>query len=130
MTPKSANKKKGRFAELHAAAYLCRTGCKLVARNYRFRNGEIDIIAKDPSGTFLFVEVKSVWNDRNGNPASRVGALKQFRIWRTAAHFLHFHGGQDQKSRFDVIGIDIHDGSFRLHHYPNAFIASNVISEC
>lgn len=126
----SANKKKGRFAELHAAAFLCRQGCTLVARNYRFRNGEIDIIAKDPSGTFLFVEVKSVWNARKGNPESRVGALKQFRIWRTAAHFLHFHGGQDQKSRFDVIGIDLHDGKVRLRHYPNAFASSHVIAEC
>lgn len=129
-SPKSNNKPKGRFAELHAAAYLCRNGCKILARNYRYRNGELDIVAKDANGTILFVEVKSVWNADRGNPASRVGGKKQLRIWRTAVHFLHFNGGLDQKSRFDVIGIDLRRGKMELRHYPDAFVASRVIPEC
>lgn len=126
----SRNKQKGRFAELHAAAYLCRQGCRILARNYRYRNGELDIVAKDSAGTILFVEVKSVWNERKGSPASRVNERKQFRIWRTAAHFLHFNGGENQKARFDVIGIDLRDGKLQLRHYPDAFVASHVIPEC
>lgn len=127
---KSGNGKKGRFAELHAAAFLRRQGCTILARNYRYRNGELDIVAKDSSGTILFVEVKSVWNGETGNPASRVNARKQFRIWRTAAHFLHFNGGENQKARFDVIGVDFQSGNLRLRHYPDAFIATRVIPEC
>ncbi len=126
----SRNKQKGRFAELHAAAYLCRQGCRILARNYRYRNGELDIVAEDSAGTILFVEVKSVWNERKGSPASRVNERKQFRIWRTAAHFLHFNGGENQKARFDVIGIDLRDGKLQLRHYPDAFVASRVIPEC
>lgn len=126
----SRNKQKGRFAELHAAAYLCRQSCRILARNYRYRNGELDIVAKDSAGTILFVEVKSVWNERKGSPASRVNERKQFRIWRTAAHFLHFNGGENQKARFDVIGIDLRDGKLQLRHYPDAFVASRVIPEC
>ncbi len=126
----SRNKQKGRFAELHAAAYLCRQGCKILARNYRYRNGELDIVAKDSAGTILFVEVKSVWNERKGSPASRVNESKRFRIWRTAAHFLHFNGGEDQKARFDVIGIDLRNGKLQLRHYPDAFVAPRVIPEC
>lgn len=126
----SRNKQKGRFAELHAAAYLCRQGCRILARNYRYRNGELDIVAKDSAETILFVEVKSVWNEQKGSPASRVNERKQFRIWRTAAHFLHFNGGENQKARFDVIGIDLRDGKLQLRHYPDAFVASRVIPEC
>ncbi len=126
----SQNKQKGRFAELHAAAYLCRQGCRILARNYRYRNGELDIVAKDSTGTILFVEVKSVWNGRNGAPASRVNERKKFRIWRTAAHFLHYNGGEDQKSRFDVIGIALRGGKWQLRHYPDAFVATRVIPEC
>ncbi len=130
LKPTNRNKQKGRFAELHAAAYLCRQGCKILARNYRYRNGELDIVAKDSAGTILFVEVKSVWNERKGSPASRVNERKRFRIWRTAAHFMHFNGGENQKARFDVIGIDLRNGKLQLRHYPDAFIASRVIPEC
>lgn len=127
---KSLNKKKGRFAELHAAAYLCRQGFQLVARNYRYRNGELDIVAKDSDGRFLFVEVKSIWNSQAGSAESRVGYRKQYQVWRTAVHFLHAHGGQEQKARFDVICVDMCGESPRLTHYPGAFVAGNVIPEC
>lgn len=126
----SYNKEKGRFAELHAAAFLCRKGCTILARNYRYQNGELDIVAKDPKGVILFVEVKSVFDSQVGNPASRVNGRKQFRIWKTAAHYLHFHGGQNQKCRFDVISLDLRFGKFTLKHYPDAFVASRVIPEC
>lgn len=131
MTPaKSFNKTKGRFAELHAAAYLCRNGCELLARNYRYRNGELDIIARDPKGTILFVEVKSIWNNNSGSAESRVGFKKQIHVWRTAVHFLHHHGGQEQKSRFDVICVNMCHGTPSLFHYPDAFSATRVIPEC
>ncbi len=124
------NKQKGRFAELHAAAFLCRNGCTILARNYRYQNGELDIVARDSKGIILFVEVKSVWDSHTGNPASRVNARKQYQVWKTAAHFLHFHGGQNQRCRFDVISIDLRFGKFTLKHYPDAFVGSHVIPEC
>jgi len=126
----SINRLKGNFAELHAAAYLARKDCEIVARNYRYRGGELDIVAKDMQGTFLFVEVKSVWKRDKGNPASRVTRTKQFKIWRTAAHFLHFHGGQDQTARFDVVSIDLRKGQLDIRYYPGAFVADRVIPQC
>ena len=127
---KNYNKQKGRFAELHAAAYLCRKGCTLLARNYRYQNGELDIVAINPKGVILFVEVKSVWDSNAGNPASRVNLRKQNQVWKTAAHFLHYHGGQDQRCRFDVISVDLRFGKFVLKHYPDAFVSTHVIPEC
>ncbi|MEE3340584.1 MAG: YraN family protein [Hallerella sp.] len=124
------NKQKGQFAELHAAAFLCRNGCTILSRNYRYKNGELDIVAKNSQGVILFVEVKSVWDPLAGNPASRVNSKKQYQVWKTAAHFLHFHGGQNQKCRFDVISVDMRFGKLVLKHYPDAFVATRVIPEC
>ena len=70
---KSSNKPKGNFIETQATAYLCREGYEIVARNYAYQGGELDIVAKDGE-TVVFVEVKSVWNNQQGNPAARVNA--------------------------------------------------------
>ena len=87
ISKKSQNKSKGNFVETQAAAYLMREGYDILARNYAYRGGELDIVARDGE-TLVFVEVKSVWNNQQGNPAARVNALKQKKIWQTACHFL------------------------------------------
>ena len=82
----SSNKPKGNLIETQAAAYLTREGYQILARNYAYQGGELDIVASDGK-TLVFVEVKSVWNNQEGNPAARVNALKQKKIWKTACHF-------------------------------------------
>jgi putative endonuclease len=118
---------KGRVAESYACAYLRRKGCKLHARNYRYKGGELDIVAKDKGGQWLFVEVKSVWEDSFGSPDIRVDKEKQRKIWQTALHFLHNNGGLEQNSRFDVATIDFSSENKALKYYENAFVASEVI---
>ena len=125
-----SNRNKGHIAETHAAAFLRRRGCTLLARNYAYRGGELDIVAKDRVGKILFVEVKSIWNKDKGAPASRVKGKKQFKIWRTACHFLHFHGGQDQASRFHVVSIDLSENKRNIRYYPGAFEAKATIADC
>ena len=83
----NGNRKKGNAIETEASAYLCREGYEILARNYAYRGGELDIVARDGK-TVVFVEVKSVWTTGQGNPAARVNALKQRKIWNTACHFL------------------------------------------
>lgn len=124
------NKGKGKFAETHAAAYLRRNGYTLLDRNYAYRGGELDIVAKSPKGEIIFVEVKSVWNNRNGRPESRVRGAKQFKLWRTACHFLHFNGGFEQPCRFDVIAVNCANDRFSLKHIPSAFEANQTIPQC
>ncbi|MDR9828893.1 YraN family protein, partial [Vibrio sp. FNV 38] len=101
------NKPKGNYIETLASAYLCREGYQIVARNYAYMGGELDIVARDRN-TLVFVEVKSVWNNQQGNPAARVNALKQKKIWKTACHFLATQKeeapqGLDTPCRFDVL---------------------------
>jgi len=120
---------RGRKAETYACAYLLRKGCKLLARNYRYAGGELDIVAKEKSGKWLFVEVKSVWENSFGMPDSRVNAEKQRKIWRTALHFLCKNDNMEQSSRFDVIAMDFSGKAPVLRYYENAFVASQVIPD-
>lgn len=126
----SNNKRKGRFAEIHAAAYLRRLDYTLLSRNYSYRGGELDIIAKSTSGEIIFTEVKSVWDNKAGSPSHRVSRSKQIKVWKTACHFLHFNGGENQRCRFDVIAIDLTKAHFELTHFKNAFEGLQTIHEC
>jgi putative endonuclease len=124
------NRARGRKAELYACAYLLRQGIAIVARNYQYRGGELDIVARTPQGLWLFVEVKSVSHPGMGNPNRRIGFSKQDRIWRTAAHYLHHHGGLDQASRFDVLTLDQRHNHPRILHYPGAFEGKSSLPYC
>jgi putative endonuclease len=120
---------RGRKAETYACAYLLRKGCKLLARNYRYAGGELDIVAKDKNGKWLFIEVKSVWENSFGLPDVRVHAEKQRKIWQTALHFLYKNDNMEQNSRFDVIAMDFRGKTPHIRYYENAFVAPQVIPD-
>ena len=120
---------RGRKAETYVCAYLLRKGYKLFARNYRYSGGELDIVAKDKNGIWLFIEVKSVWENSFGSPDTRVNKEKQRKIWQTALHFLHNNGGLEQNSRFDVAAMDFRHERKTIRYYENAFVASQVIPD-
>ena len=128
---KSNNKPKGNFIESQAVAYLLREGYEVVARNYAYHGGELDIVARD-GATLVFVEVKSVWNNQEGNPAARVNSLKQKKIGQTACHFLATQKaiapkGFDEPCRFDVLSTRAYQQPLQFAHYKNAFEGTQVI---
>lgn len=88
-----------------AAEYLTRRGVKILTRNFRCRQGEIDLIGRD--GRYLvFFEVKYRKTNRNGMPAEAVGYVKQRRIRYTAQFYLYSnHYREELPCRFDVISI-------------------------
>ena len=100
-------KARGDTFEHQAAAWLrrCR-GITVIARNFRARTGEIDIIARD-SGHLVFIEVRARSPSRFAGAAASVDQRKQRRILRTAQLYL-----QQQPElahlpcRFDVIAIE------------------------
>ena len=120
---------RGRKAETYICAYLRRKGCELCDRNYRYAGGELDIIAKDKSGTWLFVEVKSIWENNVGSPDTRVNKKKQRKIWRTALHYLHSNDALEENSRFDVAAMDFRFKKQAIRYYENAFIAPQIIPD-
>lgn len=125
---KTNNKPKGDFIENMAAAFLKRSGFQILARNYSYRGGELDIVAKD-NDTIVFVEVKSVWNNQQGNPAARVNTLKQKKIWKTACHYLYSKLNFEQKCRFDVVSVRTYQKPMQFEHIKNAFEAVQVIPQ-
>ncbi|MBS6396504.1 MAG: YraN family protein [Clostridiales bacterium] len=99
------NRKKGTAYEEWAAAWLTRKGMEILKRNYRCRQGEIDLIARD--GKYLvFIEVKYRGVGKAGHPAEAVDRRKQARIIRAARQYLFENRiSEDQACRFDVVSI-------------------------
>lgn len=96
----------GGWYEEQAAAYLESKGLQILEFNYRFRAGEIDLIARD--GEYLvFVEVKYRSTQESGSALCAVGRDKQKVISKTAKHYLTVRRRSiDVPCRFDVVGID------------------------
>jgi putative endonuclease len=99
----------GRFGEQVAADHLESAGLRVIARNWRCRDGELDIIARDGS-ELVFVEVKTRSSLRFGTPAEAVDWAKAARIRRLALQWMasdrdRGDGTYWTSVRFDVICI-------------------------
>ncbi len=107
----------GAAGEERACAFLQKRGLRIVARNYRQRCGEIDLVALDGK-TLVFVEVKQRATGAFGGPLAAVTPSKQHKIARTAERFI-----QEKRPKFDSIRFDVICllGA-EVTHLPNAFI--------
>jgi putative endonuclease len=111
----------GREGEQIAAAHLERKGLRILARGFRTRTGEIDLVADD-GGVLVFVEVKSRSGLGCGRPAEAVDARKRGRMLRAAQFWLARNGAGDAPCRFDVVEVLAPAGApARVHHIPDAF---------
>jgi putative endonuclease len=91
----------GAHAESVAAQYLMRQGLAIVARNFRTRGGEIDIVARD-GGTRVFVEVRMRRSEGFGGAAASITWRKRERLVRAAGAYLAMLG-REPACRFDAI---------------------------
>jgi putative endonuclease len=96
----------GRLGEDLACAELRRRGYAILARRYRTRHGELDIVAR-AAGTVVFVEVKARHGCSFGDPAAAVTAQKRRRVAAMAADYVARHGLGDVPCRFDVVAVDL-----------------------
>jgi putative endonuclease len=103
--------------EAKAAEWLERQGVKIVARNFRCRSGEIDLIGNH-QGYLVFIEVKYRRSAKAGDPAEAVTATKQKKICRVADNYRNYKRiNDDCPVRYDVIAIYDED----ITWYQNAF---------
>ena len=113
----------GRWGEDLAAQHLTATGALVLARNWRCREGELDVVALEPGGTVVFVEVKTRSGTGFGEPAEAVGPVKARRIRIVACRWLEAHrppGAGDL--RFDVVSVvRSRTGPPRVVHLRGAF---------
>lgn len=96
-------------------------GMQVVARRFRTRLGEIDLVAWD-GAELVFCEVKARRSARHGTPEEAVSTVKQMKVRRLAEEFLQLNQLTDAHVRFDVIGVRA-DGrpGFAITHIPHAF---------
>jgi len=110
---------KGDSGELLAYSYLRRNGYKIVARKYRRRFGEIDLIGWDKN-VLVFVEVKFRSHLEHGRPEEAVNQHKQRQISRVAREYRYRHKLHGINYRFDIVSIQ-GSGNPRLQIIKDAF---------
>jgi putative endonuclease len=113
----------GKNGEDLACEELAHRGYEILARRYRRRGGELDIVARD-GRTVVFVEVKSRAGRGFGDGSEAVTPLKQRRMAAVALDYMARHRLLDCPCRFDVVSILIENGVTRIEVYQNAFVTS------
>ena len=116
-----STRKIGNEGENIACEFLVQNGYEIIARNWRTRTGEIDIIAQK-SDTIIFVEVKAIAHCTFDMIEGKINQKKQERILKTSKRFLLNHREYNNKFvRFDVIFVDM-EGVEPIYHIESAFL--------
>lgn len=111
----------GAAAEAEARAFLERQGFRLVAANYRCRQGEIDLVMQQ-NELLLFVEVRLRNRQDFGGAAASVTKSKQQKIIASAGAFLHHHPEFSHcNCRFDVLALQAATQGWHVDWLPAAF---------
>ena len=116
---RKAAEKRGRRGELIALVLLACKGYRILGRRVKTRLGEIDLVAKSPSGVICFIEVKA--RPDQGLAAEAVGLRQRGRIVRAAGAYLV---GRPAAVRFDVVTVI--PGRFP-HHLKDAWRPDDVV---
>lgn len=125
MSPTASRRRRlGLVGEQLAADHLARLGYRLLARNFRTRHGELDVIALD-GPTLVFCEVKTVRSGAGVGPWDQIGARKRCQLERMARAYLHAAPSRPRAPtiRFDAVGIvlDADERLVALDHLQGAW---------
>lgn len=100
----AARQRRGRAGERLAAEWYAGRGWEIVDRNWRVREGEIDLVVRR-GDTLVFCEVKTRSSDRFGSAAAAVTPAKQRRLRTLARLYLTSTGVRSPQLRFDVAAV-------------------------
>jgi putative endonuclease len=106
----------GRLGEQLAAEYLQQAGIRILDRNWRCADGELDIVAAERR-VLVACEVKTRSGVAFGSPLEAISRRKQARLRRLAVSWIQAHGVLFDEVRIDVIGL-VRDraGHFTIEH--------------
>lgn len=111
----------GKLGENAACKYLRENGYILIERNFRCKQGEIDIISKDiVKRDLVFIEVKTRTNFLYGYPVEAVNNYKRKHVYNSAKYYIYKNNIKNISLRFDVIEIFIKNNKFFLNHIKQA----------
>ena len=105
----------GKIGEDIAVQYLLGKSYKIVQKNFRCRQGEIDIVAKDGQ-ELVFVEVKTRTSNKYGEPCEAVHDIKIKHIFRVAEYYIYVNKIKNTYIRIDVIEIIIDRELSEIRH--------------
>lgn len=110
----------GRHGEQLAVEYLELAGLRILDRNWRCAEGEIDIVAAERQ-VLVVCEVKTRSGTQFGTPLEAITRAKQRRLRQLAGRWLSAHGVLFDEVRIDVVGLTkASDGSFEIEHVRGA----------
>ncbi len=110
----------GKQGEQLAAAYLQGQGYQIVARNWRCKYGEVDLIARKDA-VLVFVEVRTRHAATTEAAFASIQQQKQAKMRAAALAYLHNNDLQEQAWRIDVMGIALrHNGTAQIDHVEDA----------
>ena len=118
LTYSGQRERTGRAGEDAAADHVTRLGWKILARNWRHRQLELDLICRE-SGTVVFVEVKTRAADGMTRPDEALTPAKQARLVRAATAWLDKNGAWDCPCRFDLASVVVQNGVFSVELVNN-----------
>lgn len=121
---------KGKWAEERATTFLRLKGYRILEKNYRVSQGEIDLIALK-NGTLVFVEVKSRKGKAQGTALEAVSPHKVRRLSAAAAVYLSYRKDPPPVCRFDVVTLGPEKnwmGLAKLRHFKGAFDAAGFFN--
>lgn len=113
------NQELGRLGEEFALHLLVTKGFKILAKNWRYRKDEVDIIAKDDQ-FLVIVEVKTRSTSYFGEPYTAVTKKKQGFLIRAANAYIEKYD-IDLECRFDIISIVFAENRHQVEHIEDAF---------
>ena len=117
---KSLNKSIGAAGEELAAQYLVNRGDEILARNWRIREGELDLVKLDRSGLIHMIVVKTRSSSAFGHPLEAIDSAKAHRIQRLALAWLATNGALGCDYQIDAIAIlTSNDGSHTIELRTN-----------
>lgn len=108
--------KKGQKGEELALHYFEKQGFRLLAKNYKKKNGEIDLIMMTSDDIIVFIEVKYYKNNAMVAPEFSITPRKKSHLVRTAKHYIAQHNICNTMFRFDLIVVNENN---TFTHYEN-----------
>lgn len=110
----------GNSAEAQAADFLKKqSGYAILRKNFRTRNGEIDLIAQSPNGALVFIEVRSSLRQSMWLRQTLWSKRKTQKLKKTIFHFVSSHRNLKYSCiQFDVVWIE----GAQIEHWPKVWI--------
>jgi len=118
-------RQRGDLGEQAAARFLLAKGFRILERNWRYRQWELDLVCRD-GDTIVFVEVKTRRAGTMTTPADGLNRKKQTRLVKAASHYLTKNDLWDEPCRFDLAAVIDTGHGLDVEHMENAFDVSGM----